>query len=118
MRNLVNGLNNPLIEQDRRRVLQENLVDYLKMNFNQQNFYAYRFFICEVLNFANAFAQIFIVDGFLDNEFSTYGSEVLSFVNMEQEERVDPMIRVFPKVTKCTFRKYGPTGTIEVHDGE
>ena len=24
---------------------------------------------------------------------------------------------VFPKVTKCTFHKYGPSGTITKHDG-
>merc|ERR1719318_2423554 len=24
---------------------------------------------------------------------------------------------VFPKVTKCTFHKYGPSGTITTHDG-
>lgn len=27
------------------------------------------------------------------------------------------MAKVFPKVTKCTFRKYGPSGTIQAHDG-
>ncbi|CAB4062213.1 inx [Lepeophtheirus salmonis] len=31
--------------------------------------------------------------------------------------RDDPMALVFPKVTKCTFNKYGPSGTIEVKDG-
>ena len=28
--------------------------------------------------------------------------------------RSDPMSLVFPKVTKCTFYKSGPTGTIQV----
>merc|ERR1712055_474348 len=27
------------------------------------------------------------------------------------------MDKMFPKITKCTFHKYGPTGTIEKHDG-
>lgn len=26
------------------------------------------------------------------------------------------MIAVFPRMTKCTFRKYGASGTIEYHD--
>jgi hypothetical protein len=26
------------------------------------------------------------------------------------------MIDVFPRITKCTFHKYGPSGTIEKHD--
>ena len=33
------------------------------------------------------------------------------------EDRADPMNVVFPKVTKCTFHKYGPSGTITKHDG-
>ena len=35
---------------------------------------------------------------------------------MEAEERTDPLIEVFPRLTKCTFHKYGPSGTIEKHD--
>ena len=33
------------------------------------------------------------------------------------EEREDPMSRVFPKMTKCTFHKFGPSGTVEKFDG-
>ena len=32
---------------------------------------------------------------------------------MDQENRIDPMSRVFPRVTKCTFHKYGGSGTIQ-----
>ena len=28
------------------------------------------------------------------------------------------MSRVFPRVTKCTFRKYGPSGSIQRHDAQ
>lgn len=35
---------------------------------------------------------------------------------MDQAERVDPMIYVFPRMTKCTFHKFGPSGTLERHD--
>lgn len=35
---------------------------------------------------------------------------------MDQHNRTDPMITVFPRITKCTFQKYGPSGTIETHD--
>merc|ERR1719309_1501253 len=43
--------------------------------------------------------------------------EVLSFTEQDSSLRPDPMAVVFPKVTKCTFRKYGASGTIENHDG-
>ncbi|KAG5666394.1 hypothetical protein PVAND_014423 [Polypedilum vanderplanki] len=91
MRNLVENLNNPIIDKSKQNEQIENLLNYLKSNLNRQNFYAYRFFICEILNFINAFVQIFIVDKFLDNEFTTYGRDVINFINMEQERRIDPM---------------------------
>ena len=42
--------------------------------------------------------------------------QVFNFANMESEERVDPMSKVFPRMTKCNFHKYGGSGTIEVID--
>lgn len=60
--------------------------------------------------------NIFFVDLFLGGAFLTYGSEVINFSNMNQENRTDPMIAVFPRITKCTFHKFGPTGSIQSHD--
>ena len=34
----------------------------------------------------------------------------------DPENRVDPMSRIFPRVTKCTFNKFGPTGTLMRRD--
>jgi len=98
-------------------IVKKILVDYFKDNLHRHNFYAIRFFICEVLNFINVIGQIYFVDYFLDGEFSTYGSDVLKFTEMEPDERIDPMARVFPKVTKCTFHKYGPSGSVQKFDG-
>ena len=35
---------------------------------------------------------------------------------MNQEERSDPMVEVFPRITKCTFHKFGASGTIQKLD--
>lgn len=86
-------------------------VDYLKEHLNQHCFYAYRFILCEVMNFAIAIGQIYFTDYFLDGEFLTYGLDVM------RSNEVDPMMRVFPKLTKCSFNKYGPSGTIQIFDG-
>jgi len=56
------------------------------------------------------------VDTFLGGAFLTYGTDVLKFSSMNQEERSDPMIEVFPRVTKCTFHKFGASGTIQKLD--
>lgn len=114
---LVLDLNCPVISEDCKSDRRKLLVDYITTNLHLQNFYAYRFFLCEVLNFINVFGQIYFMDFFLDGEFTTYGSDVVRFTEMEPEDRIDPMAKVFPKVTKCTFHKYGPSGTVQKFDG-
>jgi hypothetical protein len=114
---LVLDLNCPIISEECKNDRKKLLIDYFATNLHTQNFYAIRFFLCEFLNFVNVIAQIFFMDYFLEGEFSTYGSDVLRFTEMEPEEREDPMARVFPKVTKCTFHKYGPSGSIQKLDG-
>ena len=56
------------------------------------------------------------MDFFLGGEFTSYGLDVINMTELEPDQREDPMSRVFPKVTKCTFHKYGHSGTIEKHD--
>ena len=65
-----------------------------------------------MLNFVNVVGQMYFVNFFLGGVFMTYGTEVINFANMEDEDRSDPMMEVFPRVTKCTFHKYGSSGTI------
>jgi hypothetical protein len=60
--------------------------------------------------------NIFFIDIFLGGEFSTYGIRVAEMMEMDSESRIDPMAQVFPKVTKCTYRKFGPSGTLQYHD--
>lgn len=103
---LVLDLNCPVVNDEAKEERKKILLDYFSENLNRHNFYAFRFFICEALNFVNVFVQIYFMDYFLGGEFSTYGSDVLSFTEMEPEERADPMSRVFPKVTKCTVSSY------------
>ncbi|XP_073957502.1 innexin inx1-like [Choristoneura fumiferana] len=49
-------------------------------------------------------------------EFLNYGTRVLGYSDVPQEKRYDPMIYIFPRVTKCTFHKYGSSGSIQTHD--
>ena len=60
--------------------------------------------------------NIFFLDTFLNGAFLKYGTEVVKFSGMNQENRTDPMIAIFPRVTKCTFHKFGPSGSIQKHD--
>lgn len=60
--------------------------------------------------------NIVMTDKFLGGAFSSYGTDVIAFSNMNQENRTDPMVAIFPRVTKCTFHKFGPSGSIQKHD--
>lgn len=70
----------------------------------------------KIILFSFQVCNIFFIDSFLGGAFLTYGTEVLKFSNMNQEQRTDPMIEVFPRVTKCTFHKFGASGTIQKLD--
>ncbi|XP_028027371.1 innexin inx3 [Bombyx mandarina] len=95
---------------------QNRLVQYLLDTLHMHNTYSFGYFFCEVLNFANVVGNIFFLDTFLGGAFLTYGTDVVRFSNMNQEQRTDPMIEVFPRITKCTFHKFGASGTIQKHD--
>lgn len=116
LRNLVLNLNNPILSDKNRDEELELLVEYLKRNYGNHNTYMYYFTFCEALNFFNVCFQMYLVDAFLGGTFSTYGLDVLRYSEMDQDDRFDPMIRIFPRMTKCTFHRYGSSGDVQRHD--
>jgi len=116
---LVSGLCVPIVDSKVKEDRVEALQNFFQKHGNRSknNWYAAKFFFCEFLNLVNVIGQIYFVDFFLGGEFTTYGSDVWGMMQEEFEERTDPMAMVFPKMAKCTFHKYGPTGTIQRHDG-
>ena len=114
---LVANLKEPLLDAGTKEGQINEIVKYFRFHRGTHSLYAFRFFTMEVFNFVNVICQIYFIDFFLDNEFATYGTDVLKYTGEEPEDRPDPMARVFPKVTKCTFHKYGPSGTVEKKDG-
>ena len=142
-------LNLGIISDVEKKLKKKLLIDYLYSNLKHHNFWAYRYFFCEFLALLNVtgiqstvcfdtdifiFAgQMILLDRFFDGTFFTYGIEVMSFADRDQEDRIDPMIYVFPRflsihelfhefkfslsrMTKCTFHKFGTSGNIEKHD--
>ncbi len=107
----------PMIDSDTKSDRIQMIVKYFRLHRGTHGSYAIKYFICEILNFINVIGQIYFLDFFLGYEFRTYGLDVINFSEMEPEDRQDPMHTVFPKVTKCTFHKYGPSGTVEKKDG-
>ena len=117
MEMLVLDLKNPVLGEQKAKECVKLVVDYFTANMHSHNFYAITFFLCEILNFVNVVAQIYLVDFFLGGQFTTYGLDVIGITEIEPQYRSDPMSKVFPKMAKCTFHKFGPSGTSETIDG-
>ncbi|KAJ9579849.1 hypothetical protein L9F63_004499 [Diploptera punctata] len=68
---------------------------------------------CEILNAINLCFQIYILDVFLGGSFINLGVLIYSG---DFSKEADPLDFIFPKITKCLFHKYGPSGSIQRHD--
>ena len=115
---IIQGMNVfTLLEQEKDGAAKEDLLaDYIWRNLHRHNGWALRFFICRMLNAVNVIGQIFLTDAFLGGEFLRYGVDVMGLLEQEPESRVDPMARVFPRLTKCVYPSYGPSGTLQRKD--
>ena len=114
---LTQDLQDPIISEDLKKRQIENIVNYFDKFHGTHTSYAVKYFLCELLSFVNVIGQIFFIDKFLGGQFLTYGRDVLKVSELEPDDRVDPMSKIFPKMTKCTFHLYGPSGPIENRDG-
>lgn len=92
------------------------VVNYIVDTLHRHNVYASGYYLCELFNFINVIGNMFLIDSFLGGAFMTYGTEVIKFSGQNQEQRTDPMVEIFPRITKCTFHKFGPSGSIQTHD--
>ncbi|KAG8308151.1 innexin inx2-like [Homalodisca vitripennis] len=116
MDTIVSFMNSPIYDEGEKNEWKKIRVDYFYSNQKRLNFYAYRYFFCEFLNLVNVLAQMYLMDSLLGGVFKTYGWEVYSFSSENEFDRVDPMALIFPKLTKCTFRGVGHSGTVIISD--
>lgn len=94
---LVMDMDVGLCDEVTKRAKKKLLVDYLYTSRGHHDWWAGRYFLCEAMALINVIGQIFMLDDFFDGEFLTYGLQVIEFHQMDQEDRVDPMIRIFPR---------------------
>ncbi|KAK3885798.1 hypothetical protein Pcinc_010015 [Petrolisthes cinctipes] len=107
---LLQDLNKKLIDDDSKRK-RENILKYLKDSWGLNIKYSIGYSVCEILNLVNVVGQMFLIDKFLGGIFFSYGTKVFSLLSADDGLRSDPVIETFPRVTKCTFWKYGTSGT-------
>lgn len=116
LRTIVMGLNLAICSEEEKTAKRSALLDYLLKHIKRHKLYAIRYWVCEVLCLINIIVQLYLMNKFFDGEFLSYGLRVMELSDVPQEQRFDPMVYVFPRVTKCIFRKFGPSGSLQKHD--
>ncbi|XP_055380047.1 innexin inx7 [Condylostylus longicornis] len=83
--------------------------NHLKIN----SLFGPKMILCEIMNVLNIFLQVYMTNSFLGGLFLSLGP---AFLNETWDHKMDALDIIFPKVTKCSFYKYGPSGGIQLHD--
>lgn len=116
MRSISMGMQIAIVTDEEKGHKKRIITDYLYLHLTHHRIYALKYFLCEVLCLVNVVGQMYFMDWFFDGEFLEYGWKVIKFLQKDQEERLDPMIFIFPRMTKCTFHDYGYSGDVQRHD--
>ncbi|UYV62560.1 Inx2 [Cordylochernes scorpioides] len=90
------------------------IVDYLRLHQGAHQSYFWNYLICESLNFINVLVQFQITNVFLDGSFTPLGSNYISYIRGNLE--VDPLLRLFPRMSKCIFHRFGSSGDVQKLD--
>ncbi|KAL1509984.1 hypothetical protein ABEB36_004645 [Hypothenemus hampei] len=102
---MVKDLGGPIVSDKWSSTYKEKLTRFIITNENHDLF-AFRFAFCEFLNLCNLIIQCLLMDWYLNGKFSLYGYEVAT------KPWPQAYNRVFPKKAKCTYTKFGHSGSI------
>lgn len=116
MKGLINELSKAAIDKETKERNVEVIAKYFFEHRFENQMYAYRFFMCEVMSMVNVVLQIYLLDRFLGYQFWTYGPAAIAYLGQDPETRIDPMAKVFPKMSKCRMRRFGTSGEVQIHD--
>ncbi|CAG0920529.1 unnamed protein product [Notodromas monacha] len=90
----------------------DRLADYLISSHGSHTWYLVRYLGAQLLNLVVVVMNILLMDKFLAGRFVGLGVEYLKYSAVDDEERIDPLIKVFPRVAACDFHTVGVSGTI------
>jgi hypothetical protein len=109
---LIKDMNKCILPEEKKKTNVDNIVKYIEQRFGYYDRYAFKFMICEAFNFIHVLLQIKMTDFFLQGEFLMYGYNMIVGGRFD----ISPTGRVFPKMAKCTFNRFGPSGDVQSYD--
>lgn len=105
------ALRSPFLSEDAKESKMCFLAEYLAFNMNNHQLYFACYVASEIMNFANVVAQICFINVFLGGDFSRkvtrFREQLWNF-----SDRSDPLIKIFPRFTKCTLHRFAASGDI------
>ncbi len=116
MKSITMGMQIAIVADEERGYKKKLLIEYLYRHLKLHHYYAFKYFFCEVLCLINVIGQMYLTDKFFDGEFMSYGLNVIKYTHKEFKYRNDPLVYIFPRMTKCTFHFYGSSGDVQKKD--
>jgi hypothetical protein len=113
IKDLILGLDARFLNEDQKEKSRSLLVEYLHQNLNNHNKLFLIYVTTEALNLFNVISQMFLMNKFLGGAFINYGWDVINLSEWEPLLRYNPMLKPFPRVTRCTIYKFGETLDVE-----
>lgn len=107
------NLQDPLLPDADSLISHKLLAQSLHIHWGHFNGYFKRYIYCELLTLINVLGQMWLLDTFLGGSFTTFGIKVIQWTEWDQEYRTDPLVRAFPRMTKCQFHDYGSSGDVQ-----
>lgn len=87
--------------------------EYFKKIKGHNQSYFCAFFLCQLLNLAMVLINFYINNDFLEDNFSTYGRDVLNYHMLEGNQadfQPNPMCNTFPTTVNCNLNFFGTSG--------
>ncbi|KAJ2946732.1 hypothetical protein O0L34_g12791 [Tuta absoluta] len=109
---LMSGMQGILCRKDVVEKRIDVIIWYIQRYRRQHKLYPLAYWFCEGLCLINLVLQMILMDRFLGGNFFSLSLNYLKISDVPDYKRTDPLIYVFPRVTKCDFYKVGYSGTI------
>ena len=90
---------------------------YFSLTRGANRGYTFSYFACEFLNLLVDIGELFFINYFVGGEFFTYGIEAIQLHFTDHHNRIDKMNTIFPKHTKCLYKNFGTSGSLQTIDG-
>lgn len=103
-----------LLPEEEQVKFRDLVVNHLRAKWTKDRYYLVKYLVCEVMCLVNLVGQMAFLDTVFFNEYFYFGIEVLMYFHSSiPGSMINPLVRIFPKVTSCTYRYFGSTGKIQ-----